>query len=257
MVEIELGGLLEEKLRRLVELGFYTSLSEAVRDAVRRLLREIDLMKIALKLYLDSDASFQYVTYYAEASFEEMIEYMLQHGYTPLLGLHKLDEKTVESIVNQREYVLDPITIYVVYKTNLLDIMSTLRRQGYRFYAPASIKTWSELLEARRIPFLLEERRVLEYFSVGKIRGSTRKTRLTLHEIYSIEYAKENNAVLLSEDIRTREHASREGVVSTSIVFLIYLSKEFINKERVLSALQELKTIPVIVPDNIVEELLG
>ena len=52
MVDVEISGILEEKLRRLVELGLYSSISEAVRDAVRRLLQQLDMRSLALKIFL-------------------------------------------------------------------------------------------------------------------------------------------------------------------------------------------------------------
>ncbi|MEM4476262.1 MAG: hypothetical protein QXG07_03135, partial [Desulfurococcaceae archaeon] len=84
MVDVEISGILEERLRRLVDLGIYSSLSEAVRDAVRRLLDQMDLKNLALKLYTLSEASFQYVVEFADSSFDDMTEYFITRGYTPL-----------------------------------------------------------------------------------------------------------------------------------------------------------------------------
>jgi Arc/MetJ-type ribon-helix-helix transcriptional regulator len=50
-VSVEISGLLERRLRRLVDLGLYSSVSEAVRDAIRMLFERLDLKSLALELY--------------------------------------------------------------------------------------------------------------------------------------------------------------------------------------------------------------
>jgi metal-responsive CopG/Arc/MetJ family transcriptional regulator len=60
-VSVEISGLLERRLRRLVDLGLYSSVSEAVRDAVRALFERLDLRALALELYTVREASLGYV----------------------------------------------------------------------------------------------------------------------------------------------------------------------------------------------------
>ncbi|ADI32341.1 ribbon-helix-helix domain-containing protein [Staphylothermus hellenicus] len=251
MVEIELGDILKEKLKRLVELGYYSSISEAVRDAVRRFLERIDLKEIALNLYLRGEASFQYITSFAEMSFDDMIEYFLARGLYPMLGATSMNE--IFFLDPQNKHVLDPLTIYIIYKADLFEVVKKLSNKGYVFYIPSSISGWAEALFFRRLSSYLKNEGFIKFFDVGNLRVHSDNVKLTLHEQYAIYFSKKYKAVLISDDIRTREYAAKNNVVSTSVLSLIYTLQRELSMDQIRDYIFRLKTIPISVP----EEFLG
>lgn len=251
MVEVELGELLEEKLRRLVELGLYPSLSEAIRDAVRKLLDQLDLKSLALELYLNTDASFQYITEFAGASYEDMIEYFISKGILPLLGV--LDQDDVAELTISEKYVLDKFTIYIMYKSGLFKFLRTLSEKGYVFLAPSSISSWTEVLLFRQLISYAQNRSIIRFFDTGNIVISGSKVKLTIHEQYAIYYALKNkDHILISDDIRTRKYAKSLGVRALSSLSVLYTLRNTIAPEELEEAIFKLKTIPLNIPDDLV-----
>ncbi|RLG81965.1 MAG: hypothetical protein DRO40_08800 [Thermoprotei archaeon] len=252
MVDIEISGVLEERLRRLVELGVYSSISEAVRDAVRRLLDQLDLKELAFKLYVSSDASFQYVSEFADTSFDEMIEYMVSKGFVPLIGIESTGDLT--TLKEDKKYVLDPLTIYVIYKSELFKYFAKLPREGYEFLIPDSVKSWVEVLVARRLFHAFEYKGLIKFFETTGLKAPSLKTRLTRHEQYAINYVKKNNdCILLTEDIRTRKYARSRGVKAYSSISILYTLKDNIDNDSIADVLFSLKSIPLIIPASIME----
>ncbi len=249
MVDVEISGLLEEKLRRLVELGIYSSLSEAVRDAIRRLLDQIDLRYIALKLYVSSDASFQYISEFSETTFDEMIEYMIGHGYTPLIGVERISDLTI--LKKERKYVLDPLTLYIIYKTGMHKYLEELVNEGYTFLMPDSVKSWVEVITARRLFHVLGLKGVIEFFSIGSLKTNVGKAKLTKHEIYAIHYASKcRECIMLTDDMRTRSFARSNNVEAYSSLSILYTLKDTIDDLE--DVLISLKSFPVVIPSSIV-----
>ena len=254
MVEVELGGILEEKLRRLVELGLYSSLSEAVRDAIRRLLEHLDLRSIALKLYLNTNASFQYVTEFAEMSYDDMIEFLMSRGIVPLLGI--VSDRDTASLDPSREYVLDPFTLYTMYRADMYKFLEVLVDRDYVFLAPSSISSWAEAIFFKRLTRYLEHHDILKFFNVDRVEVPGFKAKLTLHEQYAIFYAtKHKNCILLSDDVRTREYARSLGVSSLSSISVLYTLREEFKREELEDVIYRLKAIPLKIPDSVLEAL--
>lgn len=258
MVDVEISGILEERLRRLVDLGIYSSLSEAVRDAVRRLLDQMDLMNLALKLYTSSEASFQYVVEFADTSFDDMTEYFITRGYIPLIGLEGPDD--IEFLTPGKRYVLDPLTMHIVFKSDLYKYLSKLAQRGYVFLAPSSVKNWSEVLISRRLLHLLESRNLVGFFNSEAVNLGLNlaKAQLTKHEQYAIAYAKDTyGATLITEDFRTRGYARSIGVNAVSSLSIVYTLRDSISVGELRELIYYLKSIPIIMPVELIKSLWG
>ncbi|MCS7128948.1 MAG: hypothetical protein N3E36_02180 [Sulfolobales archaeon] len=258
MVDVEISGILEERLRRLVDLGIYSSLSEAVRDAVRRLLDQMDLRNLALKLYTLSEASFQYIVEFADSSFDDMAEYFITKGYMPLIGLEGPDD--VQLLTPGKKYILDPLTIYIVFKSNLYKHLAKLAQRGYVFLVPDSAKNWSEVLISRRMLHLLESRNLVEFFNseVVNLGLNLAKAQLTKHEQYAIAYARDTHgATLITEDFRTRGYARSMGVNAVSSLSIIYTLRDSISVGELRELIYYLKSIPVIIPIELIKSIWG
>ncbi|MCD6195301.1 MAG: hypothetical protein J7J82_00745 [Staphylothermus sp.] len=251
MVDVEISGILEERLRRLVEIGLYSSLSEAVRDAIRRLLEQIDLKKIGLKLYFETDASFQYITELSDSTLDEMIEYFLMRGYTPLLGVETRNDVAV--LDEENKYLLDPLTLYVMYKANILKYLVTLsRKKNIVFLVPETIRYYAETLFTNRLLDYLDFEKTLNYFEMPIISSRIQKSRLTKNEQAIIQYAiKHKNAAIISDDIKTRKYAEKYGVKAYSSISILYSVKD--ELEDPLTCIYMLKSIPLIIPPSVME----
>ena len=250
VVSIEISGVLEKKLRKLVELGVYASVSEAVREAVRKLLSEIDLRSLALELYTTREASILYVAEFAGETMESMIDYMIYKGVVPALGA--LEARDYEEPGGD-ELILDPSSIYVAYKSRMLDVVRSLQGR-ILVYAPRQLERVMDVLAAGRIRLGLPSDVRLELVSM-RIAEAPSNALVTDVEYTIIKWAGRNGAVLISDDHRVRLLARSMGVEAYSSLSLVTLARneglidgEFVN-ELVLS----LRSVPVAVPQEAVE----
>ena len=217
VVTVELSGLLEERVRRLVDLGLYASVSEAVRDAIRRLLEEVNLRDIAVDLYLHRGATFQYAAYIAGDTFESMLDYMLSRGVVPYIGAYS--ERDFE-FLDKGVYLIDPLTLYVAYKTDLVMVMDALTGKGYRFLLPSEHSGMLDVEEAKRVLRGAKTRRPIELASIPLPREPSRSP-ITQVEEGLINYSLETGFVYMTDDKRTRDHASSRGATTIASVSLL------------------------------------
>ena len=89
---VEIKGELEDKLERLLLAGLYRSKSEAVRDAIRHLLKEYDDEEIAVSLYRQGKVSIAKAAEIAGVSFSKMKEILAESGVSPRLGVESSEE---------------------------------------------------------------------------------------------------------------------------------------------------------------------
>ncbi|MEB3860876.1 MAG: hypothetical protein GSR84_01475 [Desulfurococcales archaeon] len=251
VVTVEISGILEEKLRRLVELGVYSSVAEAVRDAVRNMIDKMDLVDIALQLYINKDASFQYISYFASKPYKVMIDIMLSQEILPLLGA-----RTGEELRDPEPgtYVIDPFTAFVIYESDIHDILEEKTNSGgYRFLYPEAGKPQLEVYMARR---LSRGRRATNIMHIAPIPVPTEPPRhLVTHiEEALVSYAEAAGAILLSDDIRTREYARKRGVEAYSTLSLLKdsIARGIVSFERAVEIIYSVKSIPLLVPDTII-----
>ncbi len=248
VLSVEISGLLEERLRRLVDLGIYASVAEIVREAVRTLLKEMDLKKIALEMYIKKEASFQYITEFAEETYDTMIDYMLSKEVIPLIGAPKKEDAIP---LYPGSYVLDSLTLYVVYKSNIVDLLSILRKKGYRFVILDNLSSSLDVLEAKRLLKGFKYSRAIEVVS-RKI-PKERKGLHSLNEIASLYYASEIKAKVLSDDLRTRELARRMGLEAFSSASVIATLYDELDHIKLNEYIYSYRSVPCILPQEIID----
>ena len=254
MVDIELTGILEEKLRRLVELGLYSSLSEAVRDAVRKLLKEIDLREISLKLYVNDKTSFQYAAYFAGLSFPEMSDYMVSRGIIPLVGVNNVDY--LKRMTPDNIYIVDPLTIYLIYTYNIQQYFEKLAQDGYQFLAPISAETLLETIMYPRLYYSVNLRGIIKFIEKPKRVYISPKVKITLHEAIALAYAKSSKKIIyMTEDMRTRLIANEYGVDTCSLLSILLTLRNEIEDDKLRTIVFGLKSFPTIIHEDVLRVL--
>ncbi|MEB2835967.1 MAG: ribbon-helix-helix domain-containing protein [Desulfurococcales archaeon] len=251
VVSVEISGILEERLRRLVDLGIYATVAEAVREAVRDFLRKVDLKDIAFNLYVSRGASFQYVAEFTGETFDALIDYFISRGVIPLIGVSTREDLV---ILEPGPYVLDGLTVYVAYKAGLVDAMVELRELGYRFIAPRSVEGLVELLEAKRLAQGLLEAGVVEFMQAKPSRAPS--DLVSAQEASAVALARSRGFVLLSDDSRTRGYARSRGVRAYSLASLISTLWS-IGREPVEDYVYSYKSVPALLPEEMLRSLMG
>lgn len=89
---VEIKGDFETKIKRLIDAGLYGSITEAVRDALRHLLREYDEKEIAAALYKEGKVSLAKAASIAGVSLTKMKEILIGKGINPRLGVEGVRE---------------------------------------------------------------------------------------------------------------------------------------------------------------------
>jgi len=245
VVSVEISGVLEKKLRRLVELGVYASVAEAVRDAVRLLLEELDLRGLAVELYLGRGASLGYAAEFAGETLESMIDYMLSRGVTPVLGaIVEEDYLPLEGPA-----ILDPSALFVSFKSGVGGLLAQLSSQGLSFYASHELESLMQVLLADRIRRGMAPVDGVTLVKTPRI-DEERDQLLTVHELAAVEYAYMNGVTLVADDARVRDYARRRGVKARSSLSIIttYIALTGSPPSDLDEIIVSLKAIPVLVP---------
>ena len=89
---VEIKGEFETKIKRLIDAELYGNIAEAVRDALRHLLRDYDEKEIAVALYREKKISFAKAASIAGVSLARMKEILLEKGINPRLGMEGVRE---------------------------------------------------------------------------------------------------------------------------------------------------------------------
>lgn len=89
---VEIKGEFETKIKRLIDAGLYGSTAEAVRDALRHLLREYDEKELVVALYRQEQISLSKAASIAGISLTRMKEILLEKGINPRLGVEGVRE---------------------------------------------------------------------------------------------------------------------------------------------------------------------
>ena len=102
---VEIKGEFETKIKRLIDAGLYGNIAEAVRDALRHLLRDYDEKEIAVVLYREKKISFAKAASIAGVSLTRMKDILLEKGINPRLGVEGVieleeDYETLKRIKN-------------------------------------------------------------------------------------------------------------------------------------------------------------
>jgi predicted HTH domain antitoxin len=89
---VEIKGEFEIRIKRLIEAGIYGNTAEAVRDALRHMLREYDEKEIAVELYRQEKVSLAKAASIAGISITRMKEILIEKGINPRLGVEGIRE---------------------------------------------------------------------------------------------------------------------------------------------------------------------
>lgn len=253
VISVEISGLLEKRIRRLVDLGVYPSAAEAVRDAVRILLEKYDLRNIALNVYISREASLHYVVEVAGETLEGFIDYMISRGLMPGLGVARADEVSVI----EGEALLDPSSLYVIHKSLLYTILSRLGSR-IKLYAPRSLAPQVQILEARLARLGLPISRFIDYITVEPL-DEEGQILLSPIERGVLRYALDRGLIILSDDYRVRGVASRYGIRAYSSLSLIPTLASINNGrvEGLAEIILSVKAIPATIPVELEERWLN
>ncbi|MCE4625552.1 MAG: hypothetical protein F7C35_06790 [Desulfurococcales archaeon] len=253
VVSVDITGILEERLRRLVDLGIYASISEAVRDALRRLMDELDLKRISLQMYTSKEVSLHYTCHFAGSPCRTIIDYMLKNGVMPLLG----ETSSEQEEVAHTRFVLDPSAIFVSYNSLLVDVLSRLEREGFEFYTVPSLMKQVELLEAyavyrRLTASLLNIRSLTRCVSTRSPHVSEVKKRLIIspHEEDTLEAALSCGIPIVSSDIRIRRVLKSIGIPVYSLlsIFREAIERGLVDESERVEIILSLRGVPIVLP---------
>jgi predicted HTH domain antitoxin len=89
---VEIKGEFEIKIKRLIDAGLYGNTAEAVRDALRHMLREYDEKEIAVGLYRQGKVSLAKAAGIAGVSMTRMKEILIEKGIKPRIGVEGVKE---------------------------------------------------------------------------------------------------------------------------------------------------------------------
>ena len=239
VVSVEISGVLEEKLRRLVELGIYASVSEAVRDAVRNMLASLDLKRIAANLYLTRGSSLHYACHFAETPCTAFIDYLLINGYTPGLGYLETPPEISENEI----YILDPSSAYVIYSSILSRVIDQLVNLEVR--VPNILWNYYSLLRARAMRINSKLTRTLPIIEIPE-KKPPQSLLVTIQEYSIIKYAEKVNVTIVSDDLYIQRIMKDSGIsFIPSISFVIYAyRKGIIGEVEYKEVLMSLDSIP-------------
>ncbi len=89
---VEIKGEFEIKVKQLIDAGLYGNIAEAVRDALRHLLRDYDPKEIAVALYRQEKISLAKAAGIAGVSQTAMKKILMEKGINPRLGVEGVRE---------------------------------------------------------------------------------------------------------------------------------------------------------------------
>jgi Arc/MetJ-type ribon-helix-helix transcriptional regulator/predicted nucleic acid-binding protein len=231
---IEIDGYLERKLDLLVGLGLYATKSEAVRDAIRRLLEQTDVTKIALDMYLKGMVSLGFCCEIADLSCDEMLALLQRRGLKPKLGVESLGELETElnAIEATDSLVFEALPLTVLGRCVKLDFISSLAKTFY-----ISEFQLGELpFDIRRSVLVLLSDDQDKFSLVKGIKGIEEfavKNGVSMGEASAILSAQKLKALLVCDDQKVRDVAKISGnMVISSVSLIIYLLSSRVTSER-------------------------
>ena len=254
---IEISGWLEEQLERLVEIGLYSTKSEAVRDAIRRFIETLDMPSIALKLYRMKGISLGLAAEIANKTYEEMITYMITKGIIPELGEPDINTllKQYKILMDRRlntTFIVDYSTLSLMYHTGLVDYIDKM--ENSEFYIPSQLLYSLRLLNIKRL-VLYRSRSSTKIFTVKSLNrkinsSSVKRQGITLYEYEAIMLARELNSILVSEDIRVRRKARDNGVEAISSLAIILNLRDLgiLRGNSLVDIVERAKSYPIAIP---------
>ncbi|MGC9071587.1 MAG: nuclease [Acidilobus sp.] len=249
---IEISGYVEDMLEALVRAGIYSSKTEAIRDAVRRLVESFDMKEVSLKAYRGGTISFQMAVEISGVSMDELIMFFLSKDTAPGLGADSEDDVAsgFSSLRETGVVVLDLSSLYAVLELN---IQGLLAKFGKRLLIPMKVQERAQalILKFSKIRGIVVSLDGIEEVRVDKnLSGFAHKNGLSVQESQAIYVAKKAKGVLLSDDKRTRQVARARGVPAATTLSLLLLGKEvsLLDEQSYRLLVGRLGAIPYQVP---------
>lgn len=258
VVSVDITGVLEERLRRLVDLGIYASVSEAVRDALRRLMDDLDLHHIGLMLYRSGNATLSYICEFTDSPCNKVVSYFLENGTMPLLGSSQRPART--DIPSQ--ILLAPSALFTVYTSYLGNLLWKLREGGTKLYMAADIESEQRLWEAYSIHRgILRHVLAIETMSpCAKMKEkSGSRILLSKAEKSTLSIARTCSIPVLVVDQRFRQALNSIGAKTIGAVEILYeaRARQLISASEALDIAFSLKSVPLILPPSAFVDLRG
>jgi predicted nucleic acid-binding protein/Arc/MetJ-type ribon-helix-helix transcriptional regulator len=256
VTNIEISGFTEEVLEALVKAGIYGSKTEAIRDAIRRLLESYDLKEISLRAYKNGGISFQLAVEISGLSMDELTWYFLSRDTTPLLGSDNASEivSGEEQLKSRDSITFDLSSLYAVLELNALDLLSQLGKK-----LSISSKTMER---AKALVLRLSKAKGVAYtlssFDIVNINKSlmefSRRNGISLQEAHSIYIAKKLNGILVSDDAKTRQVSRSYGVPAVPTLSLLSYARSqgLVNNNYFKELVMKMATIPFMVPKDFI-----
>ncbi|MEM1641015.1 MAG: UPF0175 family protein [Acidilobaceae archaeon] len=254
-MSVEISGLLERRARKLVELGLYGSVSEVVRDALRRYFETLDLKRVALDLYLLKDVSLSYAAEIAGLSYDEFLDYLLYRGVQPLLGV--LSSSEVDVV--EGELLLDPSSVHTIYKSRLAEVLPKTKDLEIDLLVPKQLEARVQALNALRVRLGLPAIPISSYVELD-VDDQEEPKSITSLEKACVDYARKEGITLISDDIRVRSEATRNGTrtgSSLSILETLIRRNVFESEIEIAEVLYSLRAVPVLIPIELEERWLA
>jgi Arc/MetJ-type ribon-helix-helix transcriptional regulator len=251
VVTVELSGVLEEALEALVAAGLYQSKSEAVRDAVRRLLESLDLRDVALRAYTAAGFTFQAAAEASRAGLVELAGYFASRGVVPELGSVDRGEVTrgAELLEARGVAVVDLSALELMVYSGLAGALVRPGVRLPRLVAPASLEARVRLLPyTGRVRLGVPLPRWLVAVARPRRRPPPRRG-VSLQELEAASIAREEGAVYLSCDARSRAVARSMGVEAAPLqsLLLLLLERGDLRRGDALIYLDRLAAVPAAV----------
>jgi len=256
---IEISGLLEKQLQLLVDIGLYSSKTEAVRDAVRRLLNSVNIADVAVKIYSQGRISLAYASELAEQSIPEFFIKLLGKGIVPrLVSSRKNVEEVVENIDKKKVLVFDVSSLYVTYLSETLDVFRRIltylseKRNVRNIVSPDTI-LHLKFIELKRLisfghrstelPLTLANVDANEFKKFNN--KFIKEQSITTAEMTTQYLAYRLKAILVTDDYKALEIANKTNVYAISTMSLLNYAKyhRIISDVKYAEAREKLETI--------------
>ncbi len=256
VTNIEISGFTEELLDALVKAGIYGSKTEAIRDAVRKLLESYDMKDISLRAYRNGSVSFQLAAEISGLSMDGLMWYFLSRDTVPRLGSEDLAEVNQgRDFINEHNAVVfDLSSLYAIVELGLLALVQKVNKR-----LTVSAKTMERakafimrISKMKGAPMLFTG---IEVLSVNKaLQEFARRNGISLQEAHAIYIAKKSKAVLLSDDVVTRQVARTHGVAACPSVSLLLfmLNNSIISDKEFKELISKMGTLPYMVPKDFI-----
>ncbi len=249
---IEISGYVEDVLEALVRAGIYSSKTEAIRDAVRRLVESYDMKDVSLRAYRGGTISFQLAVEISGVSMDELIWYFLSKDTAPSLGTDSEDDVTsgVNALSESEAIVLDLSSLYAILELN---IQGKLTVFGKRFLMPSKVQERAQalILKFSKMRGLVVSLEGIDLIKVDRnLSGFSHKNGISVQESQAIYVAKKAKGVLLSDDKRTRQIARSHGVPAATTLSLLLLGRQAgaLDEQTYRVLVSRLGAIPYQVP---------